>query len=122
MTSASFTLSGVSMTSYGASDIGQMMPFSSWLVSISDGDDAVHADAVAAHDDGLLLFVGVEKAGFQGVGIFRAQLEHVADFDRVLQLQLAVSQRGQGSPPPALPQVGESVSAIWKSRPRFTPT
>ncbi len=44
------------------------------------GEDALDADAVAAHDGGDLLAVAVEDRGSHGLGVFVAELEDVADF------------------------------------------
>ena len=79
------------------------------------GDDPIHADAVAAHDQGVLLFVGVEIFGLQGGGVFGAELEDVADFDRLLQFELGGAARtriaGAG-----VAQIGKAVRRRSESR------
>ena len=72
------------------------------------GDDPVHADAVAAHDDRLELLVGVEELGVERLGVLRAQLEDVADLDRVPQGQLAAAPRA-GIAVDRVAQVGEQI-------------
>jgi hypothetical protein len=57
------------------------------------GDDAVHADAVAPHDDRLPVGVFVVKRGIECDRILRAQLEDVADFDTVDEFQRPVTAR-----------------------------
>ena len=72
------------------------------------GDDAVHADAVAAHDDRLELLVGVEELGIQRFGVLRAELEDVADLDRVPQGQPRAAPRA-GIAVDRVAEVGEQV-------------
>ena len=54
-------------------------------------DDGCHgaadADAVATHDHGLRLAVGVQVCAAHGFGILRAKLEDVADFDAFEHLE-----------------------------------
>jgi hypothetical protein len=45
------------------------------------GEDALDADAVAAHDGGGLFAVAVEDGGAHGFGVLVAELEDVADLD-----------------------------------------
>ena len=95
------------------------MPLSSWQVSIKAGDDAVHADAVTAHDDRLELLALVEEAGGKRVGILRAQLEDVADLDGVPHGQLAAAPRA-GIAIDRVPQIGEAgdleIAAVVDAR------
>ena len=72
------------------------------------GDDAIDADAVAAHDDRVQLFTGVEEAGPQRLGILRAQLEHVAHFDGMAQGHGAAAPRARIAVD-GITQVGEQI-------------
>lgn len=45
------------------------------------GEDALDADAVAAHDGGDLFAVAVEDRGSHGLRVFASKLEDVADLD-----------------------------------------
>ena len=69
------------------------MPRSSIVLLDGGGDDARHADAVAAHLDDLRLALRVQKSGFQGFGIFGAQLEDMADLDTAADFQRALAVR-----------------------------
>src|ERR1700731_2551245 len=51
------------------------------------GQDALDADAVAAHGGGGLLAVAVEDRGSHGGGVLAAELEDVADLDRLAELK-----------------------------------
>ena len=51
------------------------------------GDDAGDTDAVAAHDDGVRLFLGIDEAGFHGCAVLGSQFEDVTDFDAVDHLE-----------------------------------
>ena len=53
----------------------------------SGGEDALDADAVAAHDRHDFLAVAIEDGGAHGLRIFVAELEDVADLDRFADLQ-----------------------------------
>jgi len=57
------------------------------------GDDARHADAVAAHVHDLGLAFGVQHGGLHGFGVLLAELEHMADLDAAGQLDRAVAVR-----------------------------
>lgn len=51
------------------------------------GDDAGNPDSIAAHDDGVRLFLGIDEAGFHGGAVFGAEFEDVTDFDAVDHLE-----------------------------------
>ena len=54
-------------------------------------DDGLHgagdADAVGTHDGGLLFARFVEEQGVEGLAVFGAELENVADFDGAADFQ-----------------------------------
>ncbi len=51
------------------------------------GDDACDPDPVAAHDDGVRLFLGIDEAGIHGRAVLGSQFEDVTDFDAVDHLE-----------------------------------
>ncbi len=51
------------------------------------GEDALDADAVAAHDGRDFLAVAVEDGGSHGLGVLVAELEDVADLDGLAEAQ-----------------------------------
>ena len=57
------------------------------------GQDALDADAIAAHDGRDFLAVAVEHARAHGFGIFVAELEDVADFDGGIDAQRSAAVR-----------------------------
>ena len=56
-------------------------------------DRAADAEAVAAHDHRLALAFFVEVIAVHRLGVFRAELEHVTDFDAAMDLQLGAAPR-----------------------------
>ena len=65
------------------------------VIALLDGgsDDAGDADAVAAHFHDLALAVFVQVGALQGLGVFPAQLEDVADFNAAAEIQAALAVR-----------------------------
>ena len=115
---SSAPVSTTTWTSYGASAAGQTDPV--LVVALLDErrHHARRADAVAAHDQRLLLSVLVEERRAERLRVARAELEDVADLDRRLELQRAAAVRDSGRPRPA--RAGRR-SAASKSRPASTP-
>ena len=60
------------------------------------GEDALDADAVAAHDGRDLFAVAVEDGGAHGLGVLVAELEDVADLDGFAEAQVAAPPMGSG--------------------------
>ena len=78
---------GVTTTSNGAMLGGSQKPLSSCVLLDARGQDALHADAVAAHDRRHFLAVLVEHARAHRLRVLVAQLEDVADLDRFADFQ-----------------------------------
>ena len=57
------------------------------------GEDALDADAIAAHDGRALLAVLVEHGGSHGFRVLVAELEDVADLDSFAQAQRLAAHR-----------------------------
>ena len=85
-------------TSYGATERGHAIP----LVVVMLLDDRRHrprrADAVAAHDERLLLAVLVEERRAERDGVERAELEDVAELDRRLLERASPPHTAHASP------------------------
>ena len=64
-----------------------------FVVVLFDGSrqGPAHADAVAAHDQGMFLSVHVQIGGMEGFTVFGVQFEHLAHFDAPGFLQMAVT-------------------------------
>ena len=60
------------------------------------GHGAADADAVAAHEDDLLLAVGIEEGGIQRLGILGAEFEDMTDLDAAPHLQHAAAAARAG--------------------------
>ncbi len=57
------------------------------------GEDALDADAVAAHDGGDFFAVAIEDGGSHGLRVLVAKLEDMTDLDRFAQAQRLASDR-----------------------------
>jgi hypothetical protein len=88
------------------------------------GENALDADAVAAHDGHDFLAVGVEHARAHGLGVLVAELEDVADFDGFADDELAraglPSCAGCGQASPSFTLRMSAAMVQVKSRPGTT--
>src|SRR5438132_12692714 len=57
------------------------------------GRQATGADAIATHNDRVLLAVGVEKVRVQGFAVFGAELENMPDLDAAREHQSSSTNR-----------------------------
>ena len=78
------------------------MPSASAQLLDGGGRDARGADAVAAHDDRLLLARLVEVRGAQRLGVLGPELEDVADLDHLLDRRAARRTAGRPRRPPTV--------------------
>ena len=70
-------------------------------------EDSADADAVAAHDHGVALAFVVEEFGVERFGVFRAELEDVADLDAAAGFEDAAVVVGRGIAGGGVADVGD---------------
>jgi hypothetical protein len=91
----------VTTTVKGAIEAGSQNPFLSFDLLDGRRQNALDADAVAAHDRRYFLAVHIQHPRAHALGVLVAQLEDVADLDRLADNQLARTTNLSDSPSPS---------------------